>query len=70
MAKRSNEAILSQVKRTLQGQCACYVLITCTEPSSEGKMEVQMNYEGDEDLAAYLIANAGQVFEEKASQAN
>ncbi len=68
--KRSDEAALSQIKKALQGKCACYVLITCTEPSSEGKMEVQMNYEGDEDLAAYLIANAGQVFEERASQAN
>lgn len=70
MAKNSNEATLSQVKKALQGKCACYVLITCTEPSADGKMEVQMNYEGDDDLAAYLIANAGQVFEERASQAN
>lgn len=68
MTKRSSEAVLSKVKRTLEGQCACYVLITCTEPSAEGKMEVQMNYEGDEDLAAYLIANASQVFDERSSQ--
>ena len=70
MSKRSSEAILSEIKKTLQGQCACYVLITCSEPSKEGKMEVQMNYEGDEDLAAYLLANASQVFDEKNSQVN
>jgi hypothetical protein len=70
MAKGSSEVAFSQVKKTLQGQCACYVLITCTQPSKEGKMEVQMNYEGDEDLAAFLVANASQLFDEKTSQVN
>lgn len=40
---------------------ACYVLITCAEPSSDGKMEVEMTYEGDATLAAYLLQGA-QVF--------
>ena len=68
MSKRSQNAVFSQIKQVLDGKCACYVLITCTEPSKEGKMEVQMNYEGDDDLAALLVANAGQVFDERASQ--
>jgi len=37
---------------------ACYVLITCGQPSADGKMQVEMTYEGDPTLAAYLIENA------------
>jgi hypothetical protein len=37
---------------------ACYVLITCKEPSADGKMQVEMTYEGDAYLAAYLIESA------------
>lgn len=47
--------------------CNCYVLITCTEPSKEGDMEVEMTYEGDESLVSYLVENA-QVFFKKESQ--
>jgi hypothetical protein len=37
---------------------ACFVLITCSEPSEDGKMQVEMTYEGDPSLAAYLIESA------------
>ncbi|MBS0621511.1 MAG: hypothetical protein JSR80_00930 [Verrucomicrobia bacterium] len=43
-----------------QQRNACYVLITCGEPSEEGKMEVELTYEGDQDLATYLIESAHQ----------
>lgn len=56
------------IKKALGEKCACYVLITCTEPSADGKMEVEMNYEGDECLAAYLVENATQVFEDRFSR--
>jgi len=46
--------------------CSCYVLITCTEPSGDGDMEVEMTYEGEESLVAYLVENA-QVFFQKDS---
>ncbi len=36
----------------------CYVLITCSELSEDGKMEVEMNYEGDAILASYLLQKA------------
>ncbi len=49
---------LDQVHKILAKQHSCYVLIVCGEPSSEGKMEVQMTYEGDSALAAYLIESA------------
>lgn len=37
---------------------ASYVLITCKKPTSEGQMEVEMSYEGDPDLVAFLIESA------------
>ncbi len=46
------------VKKALAKNNACYVLITCGEPSEDGKMQVEMTYEGDECLAAYLIESA------------
>lgn len=54
---------MTRVKTILKDQYSCYVLITCTAPCKEGKMDVTMNYEGDEDLASLLIENASQVFE-------
>ncbi len=42
----------------LPEKSACYVLITCSEPSQDGKMEIEMTYEGDAVLAAYLIESA------------
>lgn len=53
------------IKKALNDNCACYVLITCSEPNVEGKMEVEMNYEGDECLAAFLVENAAQVFDDR-----
>ena len=35
-----------------------YVLITCTEPSDEGDMDVEMDYAGDPVLLSLLMENA------------
>lgn len=56
-----------EIKKALGSKCACYVLITCTEPGADGKMEVEMNYDGDETLAAFLVENAVQVFDDRFS---
>ena len=45
-------------KKSLSGNNACYVLITCSNPSKDGKMEVEMDCAGDLDLAAFLIDSA------------
>jgi hypothetical protein len=37
---------------------ACYILITCGKPAPDGKMSVEMTYEGDPTLASYLLENA------------
>ncbi|NDD58575.1 MAG: hypothetical protein EBZ47_04875 [Chlamydiae bacterium] len=42
----------------------CVVLITCSKPSKEGKMQVEMSFEGDPTLAAYLIESAGSMINE------
>ncbi len=47
-----------QLPQVLAGDKACYVLITCGQPSADGKMQVEMTYEGDACLAAYLIESA------------
>ena len=39
-------------------QNAAYVLITCAAPTEDGRMEVELTFDGDEDLAAYLIESA------------
>lgn len=51
------------IRETLGADCACYVLIACSEPSSDGHMNVEMQYEGDEALAAFLVDHASQRFE-------
>ena len=35
-----------------------YVLVTCRPPTKAGKMEVEVSYEGDPDLASYLVDGA------------
>ena len=57
-----HENNLSRMKKKLKNQCSCYVLITCSAPSSDGKMDVEMDFDGDEDLAALLVDNAAQAF--------
>ena len=47
-----------ELRKALAEKNACYVLITCGEPTEDGRMEVEMTYEGDESLAAYLIESA------------
>ena len=46
------------LRQVLAERNACFVLITCGEPTNEGKMEVELTYEGDDALAAYLIESA------------
>lgn len=45
-------------KKGLNEKHAAYVLITCAEPSLDGKMQVELTYEGDPILASYLLENA------------
>lgn len=53
MVTRSKELRIKEKEKH-----ACYVLITCGEPNAEGKMSVELTYQGDPALAAYLLENA------------
>jgi len=46
------------LKEELAKKHACYVLITCDAPSRDGQMQVEMSYEGDATLAAYILQGA------------
>ncbi len=59
---------LDEVKKMLSKKNACYVLLTCSKPTKEGKMLVEVCYEGDECIASYLIDNAQEVLAEKFNQ--
>lgn len=54
-----------RIHDTLSKNHACYVLITCDEPTDDGNMQVQMTYEGDADLAAYLLQGAQSIIDER-----
>jgi len=47
-----------KIKKILEKEYAGYVLVTCKQPEHDGKMEVEMTYEGDPILAAYLLEGA------------
>lgn len=52
-----------EVRKKLSDQTACYVLITCGEPSESGEMNVELSYDGDPVLAEYLIQGAQNYFD-------
>ena len=60
---------LEEIKKKLNEQHACYVLVTCSEPSEEGKMEVELSFGGEEALASYLLQSAQEIFDEKIDEA-
>lgn len=68
MQQQSTEVVMSKVKKALGDQCACFVLITCSHPGADGKMQVEMNFDGEESLAAFLVDNASQVFDDRIAQ--
>ena len=65
-SKDAKDYSLEKIRKLLSENNACYVLITCKAPTLDGKMDVEMFYEGDEMLASYLVDNAQQVFDDRA----
>jgi hypothetical protein len=57
--------ISEEIKAELSKDHTCYVLVTCNTPSVDGKMQVEMSYEGDPVLAAYLLQGAQSFLEEQ-----
>jgi hypothetical protein len=54
----SKGKVPADLKKALAKKNACYILITCAKPSADGNMQVEMSYEGDACLAAYLLDSA------------
>ena len=46
------------VRKALTPDHSCYVLITCGHPQEDGEMEVELSYQGDSTLAAFLLESA------------
>lgn len=53
------------LQEVLDKNSSCYVLISCGQPSAEGEMQVEMTYQGDVTLAAYLIHSAQMYIEQE-----
>ena len=51
-----------KIRTILRGHVG-YVLVTCRPTTQSGQMEVEMSYEGDPDLASYLVNGAQGYFE-------
>lgn len=58
----------TEIKEKLANKYACYVLIACDSPTEEGKMNVEMSYEGDPLLAAYLLQGAQNYLEDQETE--
>lgn len=58
------KGVSERILEELGEENSCYVLITCSKPSESGQMEVDMTYQGDPTLAAYLVQGAQDRFEE------
>lgn len=66
----SRQEPLIRAKQILKKLYPCFVLITCTEPQKDGEMQVEMDFEGDEDLASMITEHATQVFDGRNSVQN
>jgi len=60
-----HRGVTKQIKDTLAKQYPCYVLITCDSPGVDGEMQVEMSYDGDPTLAAYLLQGAQDFLDEQ-----
>lgn len=54
----------AQIKASLAKKHACYVLITCSRPTANGKLHVDMSYQGDPFLASMMLQNAQNIIAE------
>lgn len=61
--KKKIQPLVRNMRRSKKN--ACYVLITCGEPTEDGRMHVEMTYEGDSLLAAYLLENAQSILDDQ-----
>jgi len=58
MSKVFEDPKHEKIEKMFAEDSSSYVLITCSNPSQEGKMNVEMSSKGDEALISYLIKTA------------
>jgi len=56
---------IKDIKESLEKNHKGYILITCSHPTNEGKMDVELNYSGNEDLVSYLLDSAKNYIEKE-----
>lgn len=61
MKKKSRKALQEELMKNYE----CFVLITCDKVQPDGNMQVEMSYEGDPALAAYLLEGAQSFMEQE-----
>lgn len=59
------DRIQKDIRKTLAKNHACYILITCDEPTADGSMNVEISYEGDSTVASYLLQGAQTFMDEQ-----
>ena len=57
--------IHKRVRKLLEKDFEGYVLVTCRPEGNDGKRQVEMSYDGDPVLAAYLMEGAQEYLEEE-----
>lgn len=50
--------------RRSKKKSACTINISCLEPNEDGKMQVEMTYDGDQVLVAFLLESAQAIFKQ------
>jgi len=59
-----NQSSVKQlIQRLTDRKQSCWVLISCGEPDAEGDMPVELYYEGETELACFLLENAKEVLD-------
>ena len=54
MSKKINR----KITEALAKNHPCYVLITCAPPTEDGYIKVEMSYEGEPEMVAFLLDDA------------
>jgi hypothetical protein len=57
-----------RIRKLLEKEYEGYVLVTCRPATHDGRMQVEMSYDGDPVLAAYLMEGAQGYLEEEDSE--
>lgn len=63
-----NSRCRKHLEDTLKKKPFCHVMITCTKPSEDGEMDVEMTYDGDITLVSLLLQGAQDRIDDEESE--